>query len=104
MERITAVAAIPARHAPSCPAMDIPSYETHYSMGEQIYYRTLYGWLGLRPLLILLLLPRRQPDGPLPRLVIHLVGVEVSTARTAAVDRPHTSLHFYVLGVAFVRF
>jgi hypothetical protein len=32
------------------------------------------GWLGLSQLLILLL-PRRQPQRPLPRLVFHLVGM-----------------------------
>jgi hypothetical protein len=38
----------------------------------------------------------------LPRLVIHLVGVDLSTALAAAVDGPRTSLDLYLLGVGFV--
>jgi hypothetical protein len=40
----------------------------------------------------------------LPRLVIHLVGVDVSTAIAAAVDGPCTSRELYVLGVTFVSY
>jgi hypothetical protein len=56
--------------------------------------------LPLRQLPILL--PRWQFKRPLPGLVIHLVGVDLLTARAAAVDGPRTSLNLYVLGVAFV--
>jgi hypothetical protein len=52
--------------------------------------------------LLPILLPRRQPEGLLPRLIIHLVGVDVVTVRAAAVDGPRASLYLYVLGVAFV--
>ena len=48
------------------------------------------------------LLPRRQPERLLPRLVIHLVGVDLSTALAVAVDGPRTSLDLYLLGVPFV--
>jgi hypothetical protein len=48
------------------------------------------------------LLPRRQPERLLPRLVIHLVGVDLSAALAEAVDGPHTSPHFYILGGTFV--
>src|SRR5215216_326329 len=48
------------------------------------------------------LLPRRQPERLLPRLVIHLVGVDLSTALAVAVDGPRTSLDLYLLDVPFV--
>jgi hypothetical protein len=48
------------------------------------------------------LLPRRQPERLLPRLVIHFVGVDLSTALAQAVDGPCTSLDLYLLGMAFV--
>jgi hypothetical protein len=51
-----------------------------------------------------LILPRRQPDSLLPGLVIHLVSVDVLTARAAAEDRPCTSLNLYVSGVALVSY
>ena len=41
---------------------------------------------------------------PAPSPVIHLVGMDVFTARAAAVDRPRTSLNLYILDVAFVCF
>jgi hypothetical protein len=53
-------------------------------------------------MLLILLLPRWQPECLLPRLVIHLVGVDLSTALAVAVDGPRTSLDLYLLGVAFV--
>ena len=46
--------------------------------------------------------PRRQPEGALPRLVIHLVGVDVVTPRAAAVDGPRATLDLYVLCVTLV--
>ena len=52
--------------------------------------------------LLLPLLPQRQPERLLPRLIIHLVGVDLSTALAQAVDGPRASLYLYVLGVAFV--
>src|SRR5215213_6633666 len=45
------------------------------------------------------LLPQRQPERLLPRLVIYLVGVDLSTALAVAVDGPRTSLDLYLLGV-----
>ena len=48
------------------------------------------------------LLPQRQPERLLPRLVIHLVGVDLSTALAVAVDGPRTSLDLYLLDVPFV--
>src|ERR687889_167325 len=60
---------------------------------------------ALRQLLLILLLPRRQPDERLlPRPVIHLVGVDVLTALAVAVDGPRAPLYLYVLGVAFVSY
>jgi hypothetical protein len=53
-------------------------------------------------LLLLVLLPRQQPERLLPRLVIHLVGVDVFTAFAPAVDGPRTSLDFYLWCVTFV--
>src|SRR5215213_7193910 len=50
------------------------------------------------------LLPQRQPERLLPRLIIHLVGVDLSTALAVAVDGPRASLYLYVLGVAFVSY
>ena len=55
-----------------------------------------------RKLLLIFLLPRRQPERLLPRLVIHLVGVDLSAALAEAVDGPRTSPHFYILGGTFV--
>ena len=46
--------------------------------------------------------PWWQPEGPLPYFVIHLVGADVVTARTPAVDGPRASLDFHVLGVSLV--
>jgi hypothetical protein len=57
-------------------------------------------WRLIRKLV--LILSRRQPNSLLPGLVIHLVGVDILTARAAAVDGPRTSLNLYVLGVALV--
>src|SRR5215203_2513458 len=57
---------------------------------------------ALRQLLPTLLLPRRQSERLLSRLVIHLVGVDLSTALAVAVDGPRTSLDLYLLGVTFV--
>ena len=57
---------------------------------------------GYDRLLLLVLLPRRQPERLLPRLVIHLVGVDVFTAFAPAVDGPRTSLDFYLWCVTFV--
>src|SRR5215212_5655545 len=48
------------------------------------------------------LLPQRQPERLLPRLVIHLVGVDLSTALAVAVDGPRTSMNLYLLDVPFV--
>src|SRR5215210_8559766 len=65
---------------------------------------------ALRPMgalrqLLILLLPRRQLDERLlPRLVFHLVGVDVLTALAVAVDGPRAPLYLYVLGVAFVSY
>src|SRR5215212_577149 len=53
---------------------------------------------------LLRLRPRRQPERPLPRLVIHLVGVDVLTTPAAAVNRPRTSLNLYLLGVTLVSY
>src|ERR671921_2199409 len=59
----------------------------------------------MRPLQqLLVLLPRRQIERLLPRLVIHLVGVDVLTALAVAVDGPRAPLYLYVLGVAFVSY
>jgi hypothetical protein len=57
-------------------------------------------WRLIRKLV--LILPRRQPERSLPGLVIDLVGVDVFTARAAAVDGPRTPLNLYILGVALV--
>jgi hypothetical protein len=46
--------------------------------------------------------PRRQPEGALPRLVIHLVGVDVVTPRAATVDGPRATLNLHVLRVTLV--
>src|SRR5215211_439538 len=48
------------------------------------------------------LLPWRQPDRPLPGLVINLEGTDIFTAPAAAVDGPSTALDFDVLGMPFV--
>ena len=48
------------------------------------------------------LLPRRQPERLLPRLVIHLASLDLSTALATAVDGPRTSLDLYLLDVPFV--
>src|ERR671920_771479 len=57
----------------------------------------------MRPLQqLLILLPRRQSERLLPRLVIHLVGVDLSTALAVAVDGPRTTLDLYLLDVPFV--
>lgn len=46
--------------------------------------------------------PRRQPEGALPRLIVHFVGANVLAPRAAAVYGPLTTLNLYVLGVALV--
>src|SRR5215207_8345525 len=48
---------------------------------------------------LLRLRPWRQPDRPLPGLVIHLVGVDFVAAPAAAVDSPRTALDFDLLGM-----
>src|SRR5215212_2531532 len=53
---------------------------------------------------LLRLRPWRQPDRPLPGLVIHLVGTHILTALAAAVDGPRTALDFDVLGMTLVRY
>jgi len=61
-------------------------------------YRDLAGL----PRLLVRLRPRRQPDRPLPGVVVHLVDADIVTARAAAVDRPRTALDFDVLGMILV--
>jgi hypothetical protein len=59
----------------------------------------------MRPLRqLLIILPRRQIERLLSRLVIHFVGVDVVTALAVAVDGPRAPLYHYVLGVAFVSY
>ncbi len=54
------------------------------------------------PYPLLRLWPRREPQSPLSRLVIHLVGVDVVTPRAATIDSPLTTLNLYVLRVPFM--
>src|SRR5215204_1938885 len=51
---------------------------------------------------LLRLRPWRQPECPLPGLVIHLVGVDIVAVPAAAVDSPRTVLDFDVLGMTLV--
>jgi hypothetical protein len=75
------------------------------SLGDKGCYRTLDSLAGviLSPLLRIFR-PWRQPEGSLPRFVIHLVGADVLTARAPAVDGPRASLDFHVLGVSLVSY
>jgi transcriptional regulator with XRE-family HTH domain len=65
-----------------------------YRNVHQAYLRIILN--GAVDRLTRILLQRRQSERLLPRLVIHLVGVDVITALAAAVDGPRTSLGLYL--------
>ena len=65
-----------------------------------------HGWLRQRrpryPSRFLDFGPWRQPEGALPRLIIHFIGVDVLTPPAAAVYGPLTTLNLNVLRVTLV--